>query len=186
MIAWINFGILIVATILGLYFYVKSANPERLESSIHQNDQNNQNNQSQNLNSLRYQTWAELLMTLVGINYIVYFLYPIPLSIPQVFPWSWWVSAAIATVIALLSVHYWWRSLVEKTIPQIILGNHASIYQSQVISDLTFWWVLGFLLHSPFLVLFSLTWIPLYLLLNWWQRSHAPHKPHKIEGSLLT
>jgi hypothetical protein len=174
MIAWINLITLIVATVLGLYCYVKSANPENLDS---------QNNQSQSLNSIRYQTWAELLMTLVGINYIVYFLYPIPLSIPQVFPWSWWVSATIATAIALLSIYYWWRSLIEKTIPMTILGNHESIYQSQVISDLTFWLVLGFLLHSPFLVLFSLTWIPLYLLLNWWEHSHYPHN---IEGSFLT
>ncbi len=184
MIAWINVIILIVATVLGLYFYVKSANPEKLDRL---DRQSNQNNQSQSLNSIRYQTWAELLMTLVGINYIVYFLYPIPLSIPQIFPWSWWVSAAIATAIAVLSIYCWWQALVEKTIPRIILGNHNSIYQSQVISDLTFWLVLGFLLHSPFLVLFSLAWIPLYLLLNWWQNSRYPHNyPHNVKNSLLT
>ncbi|MBA7645814.1 hypothetical protein ES703_53573 [subsurface metagenome] len=30
----------------------------------------------------------------------------------------------------------------------------------QAVGELPFWWVLAFLLHSPFLVLFSLVWIP--------------------------
>ena len=30
-----------------------------------------------------------------------------------------------------------------------------------------FWWVLAFLLNSPFLVLYSFVWIPVFLVMCW-------------------
>lgn len=173
MIAWINLVCLIIATILSLYFYVKTA-----ETGI----VGTKNAAIESLKLTQYQTFAELLMALVGINYVVYFLYPIPLSIPQTFPWSWWVSATIAMAIGLLSSYYWWRSLSEQPDPAEIWVDHQQIKESQLFSYFTFWLCLGFLLHSPFLLLFSLTWIPIYLLLNWWE--NQAEKNH-IDGSKL-
>lgn len=162
MIAWINLVVLIVATILGLYFYVKGVDFQKIKKT-------DQQNTPESLEVIKYQTLAELLMTLVGINYVVYFLYPLPLFTPLSFPWGWGVSATIAVAIALWSSYYWWRSLPSQPQPATILGQHDHLQDPQVLSDLSFWWVLGFLLHSPFLVMFSLTWIPIYLLFNWWE-----------------
>lgn len=177
MIAWINLVVLIAATVLGLYFYVRG--------TANNHNFGKKNSQSQSLKSLKYQTLAELLMTLVGINYVVYFLYPIPLLMGLSFPWGWEVSATIAVAIALLSSYYWWRSLPSQPHPATILGKHEQFQDPQVLSDLTFWWFLGFLLHSPFLVVFSLTWIPLYLSLNWWEKRDWTKGKNKIDGSNL-
>jgi preprotein translocase subunit YajC len=167
MIARINLVVLIVATLLGLYFYVKRVGFKKTEIQ----------NTQESLKVIKYQTLAELLMTLVGINYVVYFLYPIPLFMPLSFSWGWRVSATIAVAIALLSSYYWWRSLPSQPHPATILGTHDHFQDPQVLSDLSFWWVLGFLLHSPFLVMFSLMWIPIYFLFNWWE--HKDWKTHK-------
>ena len=158
MIAWINFATLIVCTLLGLYFSVKSAGPAAGEKKT---------GAIASAITTRYRAIASVLMTVVGINYACYFLYPIPVPLPRIFPWSWSVSALISTAIAIVSVYLWWRGMseVEKAHPPN--GKPERISHSEAGSQLTFWWAIAFLFHSPFLVLFSLIWVPILAIVCW-------------------
>jgi len=84
----------LLATILTVFYYVKSAGPAALEQKI---------GPTAYARCTRYRTLSAIFMTLAGINYVVYAFYPIPLPLPRVFPWPYWVSALIAVVIAIPS-----------------------------------------------------------------------------------
>jgi formate hydrogenlyase subunit 3/multisubunit Na+/H+ antiporter MnhD subunit len=70
MIAWINFIILLLATVLTVVYYLKSAGPAVLEQK---------SSPSAYAKCTRYRALSAIFMTLAGINYIVYAFYPIPL-----------------------------------------------------------------------------------------------------------
>lgn len=42
-------------------------------------------------------------------------------------------------------------------------GIYEKIRHPQAVGELPFWWVIAFLLHSPFLVLYSFVWIPIFI-----------------------
>jgi methanethiol S-methyltransferase len=155
MIAWINFVVLFTATLLVLYLELKSAEPAALEKKIGAIAYDR---------CIRYRMIASLLMGLAGINYIIYFLYPVPMPLPRIFPWSWWVSAGIAVVFAMPSAYLWWREMnAAADESNWISGKpYGDVYERNqhphLASELPFWWSIAFLLHSPFLVLFSLVW----------------------------
>lgn len=155
MIAWINFVVLLVATLLVLYLELKSAEPAALEKKIGAIAYNR---------CTRYRLLASGLMALAGINYILYFLYPLPIALPRTFPWSWWVSAGIAAAFSLFSASLWWRemSAAAEESDWISGKSYGDVYDRNqhphLASELPFWWSIAFLLHSPFLVLFSLVW----------------------------
>ena len=163
-VAWINFAVLVVSTGLTLYYYVRSAGPAALENKIGPDAYKK---------CTRYRIAASLFMTLAGVNYFVYYFYPLPVSLPQTFPWSWWVSALIALLIAIPSGYLFWRGMKdagEETVlvkkeHQLYGGIYQAIRHPQAVGELPFWWVIAFLLHSPFLVLYSLVWIPIFLVM---------------------
>ncbi len=162
MIAWINFVVLIISTLLVLYFYVKSVGPAALEQKI---------GPAAYKKCTQYRFIAGLFMGVVTINYILYVFYPLPIPLPHTFPWSWWVSALIAVVIALPSGYVWYRgmrdageeTMVVKKEHTMYGGIYEKIRHPQAVGELPFWWVIAFLLHSPFLVLYSFVWIPIFI-----------------------
>lgn len=155
MIAWINFVILLVATLLVLYLELKSAKPAALEEKIGAVAYDR---------CTRYRMLASLLMGLAGINYIIYFLYPLPMPLPRTFPWSWWVSAGIAVIFTIPAAYLWWREMNAAADESNWISSqpYGDVYERNqhphLASELPFWWSISFLLHSPFLVLFSLVW----------------------------
>ncbi len=163
-VAWINFAVLVISTILTLYYYVKSAGPAALESKIGPDAYQK---------CTRYRIVSSLFMTLAGVNYFIYYFYPLPLSLPQTFPWSWWISALIGLLIAIPSGYLFWRGMKdagEETVlvkkeHQLYGGIYQVIRHPQAVGELPFWWVIAFLLHSPFLTLYSLVWIPIFLVM---------------------
>jgi protein-S-isoprenylcysteine O-methyltransferase Ste14 len=46
-------------------------------------------------------------------------------------------------------------------------GIYRYIRHPQALGEVTFWWVIAFLLHSPFLVLFSFVWLPIFAIACW-------------------
>mgnify|MGYP001811152899 CR=1 FL=1 len=164
MIGWINFTVLILAAALFVYFYLKSALPGALEKKIGALAYGE---------CQKYRSIASLLMMVVGIDYVFYFLYPIPLPIPQTFPWSWWVSAAISGVVALGAAYLWWGEMNDAP------ANHHSPFPS----ELPFWCAIAFLLHSPFLALFSLIWVPVFLLGAWLENQDLTARHHQETGN---
>jgi protein-S-isoprenylcysteine O-methyltransferase Ste14 len=164
MIAWINAVVLVISTLLTLVFYVKSAGPAALEKEI---------GPAAYQKCTRYRLVASVFMTLAGINYVVYFFFPLPLPLPVTLPWPWWVSALIAVAIAVPSGYVFYRGLKDAGEETIMVkkehtmygGIYEKIRHPQALGELPFWWVMAFLLHSPFLVLYSLVWIPIFVLM---------------------
>jgi methanethiol S-methyltransferase len=155
MIAWINFVVLLVATLLVLYLELKSAKPAALEEKIGAVAYDR---------CTRYRMLASLLMGLAGVNYIIYFLYPLPMPLPRTFPWSWWVSVGIAVIFTIPAAYLWWREMNAAADESNWISSqpYGDVYERNqhphLASELPFWWSISFLLHSPFLVLFSLVW----------------------------
>ena len=73
MIAWLNGFVLVLSTLLTLLFYVWSAGPAALEKRI-------------GPAAYRRCTWyrwtSGFFMTLASLNYVIYFFYPLPISLP--------------------------------------------------------------------------------------------------------
>ncbi len=167
MIAQINFLLLVLSTALTVYFYLKSAGPAALEQKI---------GERAYAVCTRYRVLSGIFMTVAGINYVVYAFYPLSLPLPEHFPWPYWVSAAIAIVIAIPSGYLWLRGSLdagEETMhPKKEHTMYGGIYQKirhpQAAGEVWYWWVLAFLCNSPFLALYSLIWLPLF---HWMSRA---------------
>ena len=161
MIAWINITILLISTLLTMSFYVKSVSPAALEKKQ---------------GPIAYQKCAHarlisgMMMFIATANYILYVFYPLPLSLPKTFPWSWWVSILISIGIAIPAGLLWFRGILdagkETMIPKkehtLYKGIYLKIRHPQALGELPYWWVFAFLCHSPFLALYSFVWIPIF------------------------
>ncbi len=161
MIAWINFIILVAATFLCLFYYVKSAGPATLEKKIGPDAYRK---------CTQYRIAASIFMTVAGINYVVYAFYPLPISLPQTFPWPWWVSAVIALIITIPSGYLFWRGMKDageetmavKKEHTLYGGIYQKIRHPQAAGEVVLWWTFAFLLNSPFLALYSFIWLPIF------------------------
>ncbi|MGB2853630.1 MAG: isoprenylcysteine carboxylmethyltransferase family protein [Dehalococcoidia bacterium] len=161
MIAWINLASMVVSVILCLYFYVKSAGPAALEEKI---------GETAYRKCTQYRIIASIFMTVVGVNYVVYFFYPLPSPLASTFPWAWWLSALIAILIAVPGGYLWLRAMKDAGRETILVkkehtlfgGIYRNIRHPQASGEVTFWWVIAFLLNSPFLAVFSFIWIPIF------------------------
>ena len=161
MIAWINFVVLITSSVLFTVFYVKSVSPVALESKT---------GQSAFQRCATYRLVASYFMGVTVINYILYYWFPLPLPLPVFFPWPWWVSVLIAACIAVPSLLLMIRgakdageeTMKPKREHEMYGGIYEHIRHPQAVGELPFWWVISFLVHSPFLVLFSFVYIPVW------------------------
>lgn len=166
MISFLNFSVLIVSSVLFTYFYFLSVSPAALEKKI---------GPSAYQRCARYRVISSIFMTIAGVNYILYYWFPLALPLPRTFPWPWWVSAVIAVLIALPSGWLMLRGVKdagEETIrPKPEHTLYTGIYQHlrhpQAVGEFPFWWVLAFLAHSPFLVLFTFLYIPVWYSMCW-------------------
>ena len=165
MIAWINFTILLLATALTVIYYVKSAGPAALEQKI---------GVEAYTKCTRYRALSGVFMTLAGVNYVVYAFYPVPLPLPRIFAWPYWISALIAVVIAIPSGILWgWgmkdageETMLVKKEHTLYSGIYQKIRHPQAAGEVWYWWVFAFLCNSPFLVIYSIIWLPLFHLMS--------------------
>jgi protein-S-isoprenylcysteine O-methyltransferase Ste14 len=162
-IARINFGLLIASVPLFLFFYVRSVGPAALEARIGERAYSV---------CARYRLVAGVIMGVASVSYVIYGLHPLPVGLPRTFVWPWMVSVLLAAAIAAPAGYLWYLALreagTETMIPKKEHVLYGGIYQRirhpQAVAEMPFFWVLGFLLHSPFLVLFSFVWIPVFVL----------------------
>lgn len=162
MIAWINLVVLLVASFLFTLFYVRSVAPAALEKRI---------GPSAYEKCATYRMIASVFMFVAMGNYILYYWYPLPLPLPRAFPWPWWVSGIIAAVIAIPSLYLMLRgardageeTMTPKRDHQLYGGIYERIRHPQALGELPLWWVIAFALHSPFLVLFSFVYLPVWI-----------------------
>ncbi|NOZ49362.1 MAG: hypothetical protein GXP37_04840 [Chloroflexi bacterium] len=161
MIAWINFLILVIATFLTGYFYIKSVQPVALARNI---------GETAWRTCERYRLFSIVFMTITVINYIIVYFYPLPLPIARQFPWPWPVSLVIALVILVPALYLLVRGSkdagIESLKPRPEHEMYGGIYEKmrhpQAVGESVTWLGIAFLLHSPFLALYSLIWLPIY------------------------
>jgi protein-S-isoprenylcysteine O-methyltransferase Ste14 len=160
-ISWINFIILVLSTIGVLYFYVISVGPAALEQKI---------GQIAYQRCARYRWITGSLMGVTTANYVIYTFYPLPIGLPETFPWSYWVSAIIAMLIAIPSGYLMLRGVKDageetmkpKKEHTLYCGIYEKIRHPQALGEMPLYWVFAFLCNSPFLVLYSFIWIPVF------------------------
>ncbi len=160
--AWFNFFTLLIATFLTLFCYVRSVQPAALCCRM--------GPRAYRLCGW-YRVLAGVFMGCAAVCYVVYVVYPLPLPLPLTFAWPWWVSAVIALLLAVPS--FWLMALgVRDAGPETLFphpehdlyeGIYRKVRHPQAIGELALWWAIAFLLNSPFLVLYSFIWIPIFV-----------------------
>ena len=107
------------------------------------------------------------------INYIVYYFYPVNSPLPQSFPWLWWISATLALLIGVPAVYLMivgMKDAGEEAVrPRkehtMYGGIYAKIRHPQAAGEVFIWLVIALLLNSPFLAVYSLLFIPIFLVM---------------------
>ncbi len=160
-IEWVNIIVLVVSTILFLYFYVRSVSPAQLEKKM---------------GEVAYQKCktnrliAGAFETVTVINYVIYFFYPLPIGIPLVFPWEWTVSILIAIIILIPSMYLMaigvkdaGRETLEPRKEHTLYGGiYQTVRHPQAIGESVMWFPIALFLNSPFLLLYSFIWLPVF------------------------
>ncbi|MBN2550779.1 MAG: hypothetical protein JXB15_16565 [Anaerolineales bacterium] len=164
MFAWINFAFLLFASLLCLYFYVRSVSPAGREKVI---------------GSRAYQLCfydriaSGVLEFIITANFILYTFFPLPTPLPDKFPWPWWVSLVTAAMIgipaaALMMIG--WRDAGEEAMrPKkehtMYAGIYAKLRHPQAVGEVFLFPVMAILLHSPCLTLFTLIYFPIFVIM---------------------
>ena len=168
--AWINFAILIFATLFFLYFYMLSVSPAAMEKTM---------GPQAYPKCARYRLVAILFEMITLVNYLLYLVYPLPSSLPERFPWSWWVSVGIAAVIGVPTMILMFvglkdagkEALIPKKAHLMFGGIYTKIRHPQAAAGVFGWLWIAFLLNSPFLVAFSFVYFPVFLIMCWAEES---------------
>ncbi|MBN1426982.1 MAG: hypothetical protein JXB07_01275 [Anaerolineae bacterium] len=164
MIAWINFAVLILASLLFLYFYVLSVSPATREKVL---------GPGVYARCMRERIVAGIFMGITVVNYVIYVFYPLPTPLTEKFPWSWWISALLAAVIGIPAMtlmfigtrHAGEETMRPKKEHTMYRGIYAKIRHPQAAGEVFGWLVIALLLHSPFLAVLSLIYFPIFLLM---------------------
>ncbi len=164
MIAWINFAVLIFASLGFLYYYVLSVSPATRAKVL-----------GPAAYSIcgRDRIVAVIFETITIVNYVVYVFYPLESPLPARFPWSWWVSVILAASIGIPSVTLMvigMRDAGEEAIRpkkehEMYSGIYTRIRHPQAAGEVFVWLVIALLLNSPFLAASSLIYFPIFLLM---------------------
>ena len=162
LIPWINVGAMVLSTILMTYFYLRSARPAQLEKEI---------GSIAYKKCGQYRVIASVFEMIIIGTYIVYYFFPLPIPIPQTFPWPYWISIAVAVIIGVPSGYVMYRGVldagVEGTMPRksqkLFGGIYKKIRHPQAMGELPLWWSGSLILNSPFLALYSIVMIPIFV-----------------------
>lgn len=161
---WINFALLLAASALAIGSYYRSVRPMALQKKLGPRA-------FEACTRWRIVSIACVLVTF-GC-YVVYRFFPLPLPLPEDFPWPWWISTIVAVLLAVPAVYLVCRGIHdagrETVAPHadhaLCGGIYTKIRHPQAIGGLPLWIALAMLMHSPFLLLYSLLFVPAWLFL---------------------
>ncbi|MHA1137794.1 MAG: methyltransferase family protein [Candidatus Thorarchaeota archaeon] len=166
MLEWLNFIILVISTILFLYFYVKSVSPAQLEKTM---------GEIAYPKCKTYRLIAGIFEGITIINYIVYVFYPLPLDLPLTLPWDYLLSFIFSFVILIPSAYLMikgMRDAGEETLEPkkehiLYTGIYDTVRHPQAIGEAVLWFPFALWFNSLFLVLYSFIWIPIFYIMCW-------------------
>ncbi len=151
--------VLLVSAMLILFFYAKSVSTAALVKRV---------GAIAYQKCARYRIIASIITVSTVVNYIVYFFYPLQIPFPRYFPLDWPISVMTAIAISIPSLYLWLQGIKDAGKETIRLtdqhrlygGIYRKIRHPQAAGEIGLYWVVSFLLNSPFLVLFTFIWIP--------------------------
>jgi protein-S-isoprenylcysteine O-methyltransferase Ste14 len=164
MFAWINFAVLLFASILLLFFYVRSARPAGREKII-------------GPRAYRLCFYDRLvagaLEFVITANFILHYFFPLATPLPQKFPWAWWISLVIAVAIGIPatillvvgSIHAGEETIHPKKEHIMYGGIYTKLRHPQAVGEAFLFPVITILLNSPLLTLFSLIYFPIIIIM---------------------
>jgi protein-S-isoprenylcysteine O-methyltransferase Ste14 len=162
--AWINLFVLVMSSLLFLLFYIRSVRPATLEKVMGEKAYDYCG---------KMRVIAVVFEAITGISYMVYYFLPVQFPLPQKFPWPWWISIVIAVVIVVPTSWLMLKGLMdagsEAIRPRKENVMYGGIYEKmrhpQALGEMFAWMAIGFGLHSPFLVLFSFVYFPIFVIM---------------------
>lgn len=103
--------------------------------------------------------------------YVGYKFFPLAIPIPAEFGWGYGVSVVIAIAVTIPAILLHIKGIKdagkESMIPDkehtLYKGIYKYIRHPQAVGEVVLWWTAAFLLNSPFLVLYSVVWIPIFI-----------------------
>ncbi len=160
-IDWINFIVLVLSTVLMTYFYIKSVGPAALETEV---------GESAYPKCKQYRIIASAFEAVTFVNYLVYYFYPLPIGFPRLLPWEYWISVVVGFVILIPSLTLMFKglrdagkeSLEPKKEHTLYGGIYETLRHPQAVGEAFIWVAISFFLNSPFLVLYSFLWFPIF------------------------
>lgn len=161
MLNWINLIVLFISTALMAFFYIRSVGPAKLEQKI---------GEIAYEKCGRYRIIASVFEIVAIVNYLIYFFFPLSISIPQFFIWEYWISVILSIVILIPSLYIMLKGVKdagrEALFPDkkhtLYGGIYEKIRHPQALGEVFIWWGVALLLNSPFLFLYSIVWFPLF------------------------
>ena len=166
MLAWINFAVLLLSSLLFLLFYVLSVSPAAMGRVI---------GPQAYRKCAAYRVIAIFFEFITIANYVLYRFYPLPTPLPPKFPWPYWISALIGVLVGVPSFYLMIKGMVDageeavrpKEEHTLYSGLYEKIRHPQALGEVFLWHVIAFFLNSPFLVIFSFIFFPLFLIMCW-------------------
>lgn len=157
MTPWINLIVMILSSVLFVWLYIISVSPAALEKKI---------GPSAYKRCGIYRSIAMVFMFVVIANYILYNSYPLP-GLPQYLPWPRWISTTVSVILGIPTTYLVFKGMFdagkEMAMPQMDGEMYGGIYKHirhPQAWEAVYWFVIAFALHSPFLVLVSIPWLP--------------------------
>jgi protein-S-isoprenylcysteine O-methyltransferase Ste14 len=106
-------------------------------------------------------------------NYIIYYFYPLPINLPRMFPWDWWISIVIGVIIFIPSTYLMYigardageEAMVPKKEHTLYGGIYETIRHPQAIGEFFLWFPIVLWINSPFLALYSFVWPPIFYIM---------------------
>jgi protein-S-isoprenylcysteine O-methyltransferase Ste14 len=164
LIEWLNLIALVFVTFLFLYFYIRSVSPAQLEQKI---------GPEAYPTCKTYRLIAGTLEGVSIINYILFYIYPVPLGLPLTLPWDYSISIILSLVILIpggLLMYVGTRAAGKETLEPkkehtLYGGIYETVRHPQAIGESVLWFPFALWLNSPFLVLYSFVWIPIFYIM---------------------
>jgi len=160
-IDWINFIMLALSTVLMVHFYIKSVRPAALEKEV---------GESAYPKCKQYRIIASAFEVVTIVNYLIYYFYPLSIDFPRLLPWEYRVSVVVGLVILVPSLILMVKGLrdagIESLEPKKEHTLYGGIYETlrhpQAVGEAFIWLAISFFLNSPFLILYSFLWLPIF------------------------
>jgi methanethiol S-methyltransferase len=168
MIEWLNLLLMLTSASMSAIFYVLSVSPANLEKKI---------GDKAYKKCSQYRYISLILFIVIILSYIIYYYYPIQLPIDRSFPWSWIISDFIAIIILLPLIIIYVKGVTdagEETMSPIkdnklYGGIYSYIRHPQAASLMMLGIIVSLFLNSPFLVILSFFWIPMFYIMCYYE-----------------